>query len=48
MQLKREKGVTITVSPQVFEIISKKALESKPRLNKRQYMNKLFKVDQHA
>lgn len=44
MEIKHRKGITITVSPEAFEIISKKALESKPRLNKRQYINKLFKL----
>lgn len=38
-------GVTVTVSTEAFELISKKALDSKPRMNKRETVNTILRLD---
>lgn len=36
---KRPKGINVTVSPKAHKVMSKKALDSKPRRNLREHIN---------
>lgn len=40
-KIKKERGVTIAVSPEAYELMSVKAFNSKPRMTLREYVNSI-------